>query len=559
MVRIDAKIAQIQRDIDEELRKAINSTRTEYSVHLAKEQRLAADLDEQKKASLGFSSRMITYDALRREVDSLRNLYREASERLREIKLNQVSDINNVALVKRATIPLEPVSANMMVTMLASIALAGCVGVGCAFIREYFDNRFKEADELETLLQIPFLGMVPHYAQGKGRAYEPVSLRDPGSLAAEAYRILRTRLQATMPTMKSLLVTSALPSEGKSTTTTNLGIAFARVGWRVLLVDVDLRRPSLHRHFWVSNAEGLATVLVERGGWEYLIQDTPVETLKILPAGFNLHNPSDLLSLNSTKKLFEEFKQHFDLVIFDAPIVLSIPDVEIIAPWMDGVVLVHSPERCDKSSVLSAKSLLDRVGATVTGAVFNNIRRQDQRYYSQQRTYYSQNLYGGTEQYDLDLSTVRQLDAGESEVSRNGHGLMDDRSHPVKGDDEGDDLIVGLDKVIVNDSIADAHADATRTFLILELSLKNASLQTNDVAFFRPEAAVVRLDHGPEAGAHVVSCDVLTEQIRNGLQGEVAVRANEVKKGMIVYRVPRGIDKCVFEYGHQRVDITLGF
>jgi len=335
------------------------------------------------------------------------------------------------------------------------------------------------------------------------------------------------------------------------------------VGWRVLLVDVDLRRPSLHRHFWVSNAEGLATVLVERGGWEYLIQDTPVETLKILPAGFNLHNPSDLLSLNSTKKLFEEFKQHFDLVIFDAPIVLSIPDVEIIAPWMDGVVLVHFPERCDKSSVLIAKSLLDRVGATMIGAVFNNIRRQDQRYYSQQRTYYSQNLYGGTEQYDLDLSTVRRLDAGELEAGRNGHGLIDDRSHPANGDDgvdDGvDDIIVGLDKVIVNDSVAAAHADATRTFLILELSLKNASLQTNAVAFFRPEAAVVRLDRAPEPGDRVVSCDVLTEQIRNGLQGEVAVRAHEVKKGMIVYRVPKGIDKCVFEYGHQRVDITLGF
>jgi hypothetical protein len=209
---------------------------------------------------------------------------------------------------------------------------------------------------------------------------------------------------------------------------------------------------------------------------------------------------------------------------------------------------------------LNAKSLLDRTGATILGAIFNNIRRQDQRYYAQQRTYYSQNLYGGTEQYDLELGSVRRLDAGATEqVSGHEADSMAELSYSPNGNEEANDIVIGVDKVIVNDSIADAHADASRTFLILELNLENTSLQTNATAFFRPEAAVVRLDATQESDERVISCDALTEKIRNGLQGEVEVRAHEVKKGMMVYCVPRGIDRCVFEYGHQRVDITLGF
>jgi capsular exopolysaccharide synthesis family protein len=355
-------------------------------------------LNEQKGKTLGFKNDMITYTALSRDVESYRKLYYDTMERLREIKLTQASMTNNVKVVKRAPVPLQPASSKAAMKLMLSVMLSGCLGVGLAFIREYFDNRFKGADEVEPYLQILFLGIVPHYVHPKHGVYEPVLLHDPGSLAAETYRILRTRLQAVTPMPKTLIVTSAVPSEGKSTTTANLGIAFAQLGWNVLLVDADLRRPSLHRHFGRPNSEGLANVLADGVMWQAAIQETSLGTLKLLPAGFSTRNPADLLSLKAMQSLLETLKDAFDLVIFDAPLVFSIPDVEILAPKIDGALLVHAPDRCEKSSVVSAKNILERVGVKVLGIVFNNIRRKEEQHYYQYHRYYS---YGNNNSHQI--------------------------------------------------------------------------------------------------------------------------------------------------------------
>jgi capsular exopolysaccharide synthesis family protein len=444
--------------------------------------------------------------------------------------------------------------------MMSGLLLAGCLGVGFAFIREYFDNRFKEADEVESFLQITFLGLVPKYPQGSGRAYEPVSLRDPGSVAAEAYRIVRTRIQAAAPRMKTLLVTSALPSEGKSTTTANLGIAFARLGLNVLLVDIDMRRPSLHRHFWISKSEGLATALTDGGNWRDYVQDTVISNLKILPTGFNTTNPSDLLSLPSTTELLSQLKDAFDLVIFDSPIVLSIPDVEIIAPWMDNVVLVHYPERCDKPSVLNAKMLVERVAPNILGVLFNNIRRQDQKYYYHQRTYYSQNMYAGAEQYDLGESAVRQLEpvhTGSEPVDAMRHA-GDAAADFVEDEKDGEPIAFKLGRVIVNETIAGERAGAQMTFLILELELSHASKMDSTVAF-RPESAIIHLKDANDPDKKVIYSDSIAEKVQNGWVDEVLIAPQETKTGMIVYRIPSGVPTCVLEYGSQCAEIAIGF
>ncbi|PON19157.1 hypothetical protein C2W62_04185 [Candidatus Entotheonella serta] len=430
MVRLNTQLAQTRDAVNAEFQKGIAALRAEFEVRRERESGILQQLTEQKREAQGANAALSDFERKQHEAESYRDLYRQTSRQLRVLQMEQATIINNVKLIKRAIAPLQPVPSNAFTNFFVGIVLAGCLGVGFAFVREYLDNRFKEADEVEPFLQIPFLGVVPHYAQGKGRVYEPVSLREPGSVAAESYRILRTRLQSAAPRMKTLLITSALPSEGKSTTTANTGIAFARLGLRVLLVDIDLRRPSLHRHFWISNSEGLATALLDGGDWQNFLQDTPVANLKVLPTGFNTHNPSDLLSLRTTQKLIDEFKQAFDFIIFDGPIVLSIPDVEIVAPWMDGVVMVHYPERCDKPSVLNAKMLLERVNSTILGVVFNNIRRQDQKYYHQQRTYYSQNLYSGAEQYDLDRDAVRELEVGATEASKHGAVFANEEPAP---------------------------------------------------------------------------------------------------------------------------------
>lgn len=559
MVRLDLQIGQVKRAIAEEFEKAVKALKAEYDVRLAREQALEQDYNRQKGTSISSRKDDIDYQALQRDVESDRRLFQETSERLREIKLNQASAINNVSITKRATVPIEPVPSKAAMKMMSGLLLASCLGVGFAFIREYFDNRFKEADEVESLLQIPFLGLVPNYPQGKGRAYEPVSLREPGSVAAEAYRILRTRIQAAAPRMKTLLVTSALPSEGKSTTTANLGIAFARLGLNVLMVDIDLRRPSLHRHFWIANSEGLATALVDGGNWRDYVQDTVISNLKILPTGFNTYNPSDLLSLPSTTALLSQLKDAFDLVLFDSPIVLSIPDVEIIAPWMDNMVLVHCPERCDKPSVLNAKMLVERVAPNILGVVFNNIRRQDQKYYYQQRTYYSQNMYSGAEQYDLGESAVRRLEPVNA-ASKPANTIRDagEELADLVEEKEDEPIAFKLGRVIVNETIAGERAGEQMTFLILELELSHASEMKSAVAF-RPESARIHLDDANNPDKKVIYSDGIAAKVQNGFVDEVLIAPQETKTGMIVYRIPSGVPKCVLEYGNQRADITIGF
>ncbi len=565
MVRLNTQLAQTREAVNAEFQKGIAALRAEFNVRRGRESDILQQLTEQKRETQGANATLSDFERKQHEAESFRDLYRQTSRQLRVLQMEQATIINNIKLIKRAMTPLQPTPSNAFTNFFAGIALAGCLGVGFAFVREYLDNRFKEADEVEPFLQIPFLGVVPHYAQGKGRAYEPVSLREPGSVAAESYRILRTRLQSAAPRMKTLLVTSALPSEGKSTTTANMGIAFARLGLRVLLVDIDLRRPSLHRHFWISNSEGLATALLDGGDWQNFLQDTPVASLKVLPTGFNTHNPSDLLSLRSTQKLIDEFKQSFDFIIFDGPIVLSIPDVEIVAPWMDGVVMVHYPERCDKPSVLNAKMLLERVNSTILGIIFNNIRKQDQKYYHQQRTYYSQNLYSGAEQYDLDRHAVRELEVTETEANPHGAVFANEELAPLVetpfehryADVPEDDLDIHLHRVIVNPTIAGQLADAEHTFLILDLELRNTS-PTRSTATFDPQAAMIRWPQTDDHEAEPIRCDAVTEQMPRGFKEEVELTEGETKRGLMAFRIPAEVSACQFEYAGYRTEIALG-
>jgi polysaccharide biosynthesis transport protein len=386
---VHSQLREIKSSIDGEFQKAANTLRAEHGVLRAKEAAIEQELDEQKSQTLGLKGDMITYAALQRNAESYRTLYNEAVQRLREIKLTQASATNNAKIVKRASVPLTPAPSAAVPKLLLSLVLSSSLGVGFAFVREYFDNRFKEAQEAELYLQLPLLGLIPHHARDKGHAYEPVLLHAPGSLVAETYRILRARVQAMTPRPKMVLITSAVPAEGKSTTAANLGIAFAQLGWNVLLVDADLRRPSLHRHFGIANTGGLATVLAEGADWQQLIRTTSLNTLKVFPAGFSTNHSSDLLSLKGMQDLVGVLKQSYDLVIFDAPLIFSIPDVEILAPHMDGVLLVHCPDKCDKESVINAKNALQRIEASIFGIVFNNIKKKEERYYYHQNYNYS--------------------------------------------------------------------------------------------------------------------------------------------------------------------------
>jgi capsular exopolysaccharide synthesis family protein len=308
---------------------------------------------------------------------------------------------------------------------LALSVIIGCsIGVAFAFIRDYFDTNLKDVGEVERSLQLPCLSVIPsvtpdlaqsigaasHWARPEPRSTERkrrlwtsrrlrrgtsngrgdrgrihshiATLHNKALTLLEAYNLLRTRLQSSSPEIKTLLVTSALPAEGKSTTTVYLGMAFARLGRKVLLVDADLRQPSLHTRLRVQNSAGLTDILTQGRNWQQVIQDTSLANLHILPAGAGLHGyPSDILGLTTMQTLVEHLRNAFDLIIFDTPPMLALPDAEILSPAADGVLLVHSPGKCTKEEVVEVTRVLYRAGTAILGVVVNNVSQKEQSYY----------------------------------------------------------------------------------------------------------------------------------------------------------------------------------
>jgi capsular exopolysaccharide synthesis family protein len=404
IIQLNSQILQTGNDINVEIKKVFESLNIKYKSALSKENSLYKEIERQKNESINIDNDLVEYATLKREADLNRDAYLSISKKLRESELAEALEVNNVKIIQPAEIPVLPEPSGAILKFFGSIIIGLGLGVAHVFMGEYLDKRLKKPDEVEVHLQVPFLGIVPRFKADKRRMYGPIALQDPGSAAAESYRILRTRTYlSSMQPIKTLLVTSAIPGEGKSTTSANLGISFAQLGLKVLLVDADLRHPSLHQAFHISAEVGLIDILLRGANWQKVLQDTKMENLKILPTGRKPHNPSELLSTNTMKKLIDSFKDAFDIVIFDAPVVLSIPDVEIISPRMDSVLLVHDIEKSNKELVIAAKKILERAKSHVIGIVFNNVK-EHQYYYNQYSVYHGNGNGNGNGRTKKDMS-----------------------------------------------------------------------------------------------------------------------------------------------------------
>lgn len=197
---------------------------------------------------------------------------------------------------------------------------------------------------------------------------------DPRSPASEAFRVLRTNLQFSSVDreLKSVLITSAGPGEGKSVVASNLAVAFAQSGKKTVLVDIDLRRPTMHERFGVANREGVSTGIVN-GLTEDILVESEIPNLWLLPSGPTPPNPAELLGSQSMKRLVTQLTEWADMVVFDAPPVIAVTDSCVVAPLVDGVVLVVKLGQADRNMTLRAKQLLANVKANIIGAVVNDV------------------------------------------------------------------------------------------------------------------------------------------------------------------------------------------
>ena len=341
---------------------------------------------------------------LEQEVQTNREMYNSIFKKLQEVELSSgTKSWLEAKILEPATVPGAPVSPNKRMNFLLALVVGAFIGISLIFFLEYLDSSIRSLDDFRAYLKIFPLGMVPHVdhdddkeAQlltGSSRSYWNTNDATLPLHVAEAYRIIRTNLAFGVrdSATKILQVTSAVKGEGKTTTVCNLGISMAQNGMKTLLVDADMRRPSLHHILGLGdNAKGLSSILSQTNGsedWLGLIRSTPISNLFCLPSGEIPPNPAELLSSSRMHTFLNELKEHFDIVLIDSPPVISVADAPIIASFVEGTLFVTRAGLIPRNLCQRAKHALETVNSRVIGGILNSVT-------SQQQSYYYGNYYG---------------------------------------------------------------------------------------------------------------------------------------------------------------------
>jgi len=290
---------------------------------------------------------------------------------------------NYISVFEPAVRPTRPVSPNIVSTVGMAAVIGLALAVGGAFLIEFLDDTVKAPEDLQRTAQLTTLGTISRVPASDGK-YRLMAAEEPMSHIAEAYRALRTniRISSVDEPIRTLIVTSPNPREGKSTTAASLGVVVAQSGTSVILVDADLRRASLHRYFSLPSKEGLTNVLVQDNlsidGW---LQQTEVENLRVMTSGPLPPDPADLLGSKKMHHLIECLEQEADLIIFDTPPTLAVSDATVLALEADAVLLVVDAGRTRSVAVRRAMEDLERAGAHVVGAVLNRVATRPSKGY----------------------------------------------------------------------------------------------------------------------------------------------------------------------------------
>jgi len=414
VIELQNQIKQVDSSIAKEVDRIASRKRSEYKAAVNREKMLQTAMDQQKALASQQSEKAITYQQLRHEADSNRALYDSLQEKLKEATVTSGLKSSNVRMEDRALVPLTPAKPNIPRNLLMGLLLGFMGGFGLAFVLESLDNTVRTPEQVETIALLPSLGMIPlsleattgaRYGVLKSTALTTaadatrvhvgiISHSRPKSEIAESYRALRTSilLSSIGHAPKVIMLTSALPQEGKTTTSVNTAIVLAQKGGRILLVDADMRRPSIHQTLKLRNRSGLSTLLTGSTSFEQsILQSNFQPNLYIMTAGPPPPHPAELLGSSVMKEYLNRWREEFDHIVIDTPPVLSVTDAVLLSVETDAVVLVIRSSKTTKDALRRSRDLLTQVNARVLGVVVNavDLKSSDSYYY-----YYGSN-YGG--------------------------------------------------------------------------------------------------------------------------------------------------------------------
>ena len=379
MLQLANEMATTRSKIATEMSQIVQAIKNEYNMAKAQEENLKKALEAQKSDTQDMSDRTIQYRVLLRDVETNRALYENMLKSLKATTATENLPAINIRIVYPATIPTSPVSPNIPRSLTMAAALGLLLSAGLALGLESLDTTLKTPAEVQNLLRIPTLAMIPHLglASGQPDGEEiPALLVDSETnpAARESYRGLRTNILFSSPdrSPRVLLVTSTMPLEGKSFTAGNLAAVMAKADQDVLLVDADLRRPTLHKLFQVPVEPGLSNFLVGEVD-ELPLVATAIPNLFLVPCGAIPPHPSELLGADRMMKFLDLAQGRFGRIIIDSPPVLSVTDAAILATRVDAVIFVIMAGTAPRKAILEAKDQLLDVNARILGAVFNDV------------------------------------------------------------------------------------------------------------------------------------------------------------------------------------------
>ncbi len=419
---IQQQIAELQKHLNETRARSTNvlltNLETKYRQSLAREESLRKSFNQQKSETVTQNEAAINYRILEQEIQTNKGLLENLLSRSKENDVVLAGRPNNISIVDYAIVPDSPVGPARMRSVMLAFVLALALGVGLALFLEYLDDSVHSTDDVEKFLRLPALAVIPAMGGGKARrrllssattlqkrngsnggGNPELLLNVTGrSALAESYRQLRTSvlLSTAGRAPKTLLITSSLPGEGKTTTAVNTAISLAQTGAAVVIIDADMRRPRLRSIFDLPERQGLSSILSsEMKADEMLSLIALDETtgLRVMTSGPIPPNPAELIGSDQMRKLISELSRTYTHIVIDSPPISSFTDGVLIASMVDGVLLVVHGGKSSRSVVRRSRQLLIDVGAKIFGVVLNNVSVRSHDYYYYYQRYYHQSYY----------------------------------------------------------------------------------------------------------------------------------------------------------------------
>jgi polysaccharide biosynthesis transport protein len=396
MLKAVADLAEAQRQYELSVNRAALAIKNEYETSVLEEQTFSRSLENAKSDAQDLSKKSVDYNVMERDSKTNREIYSALLTREKELRVSSNSRQNNVRVIDHAEVPGGPMAPTGRRTWLLSLAVGLVLAVGVAYGLDYMNDTIKTPEDVARRLRVPFLGLVPSI---RGDKHPVLASSHVPHDFGESFRALRTSLISKYPSegTKILLVTSAQPLEGKTTTAANIAMALAYGGSRVLLMDADMRRPGLHRPLRLTNDRGLSQVLTGQARVRDVIQRTVDPNLLAITAGRTPNNPSELLASERMKTLLSNLTHGpFDWIIIDTPPVLAVTDAVILAPLVSGVTFVIGAEmtrrRLAERAIETVVQARPRYAAVVLNKVdFDRNKYYYSRYYGHQyKNYYAE-------------------------------------------------------------------------------------------------------------------------------------------------------------------------